>query len=217
MATFALIHGGGSSAWDWHLVGPELEALGHTAVAMDLPTESPTATLDDYADAVVTAVGDHHDVIVVGHSLGGYTAPIAAERLAASGLVFLSAMIPQPGETFGDWWTNTGHDKEEVSEDPSVSFFNGVPDNLADEALLHERDQQGAWMNDGWPGQLPASMPTAAILCLDDQFFPAGFMRRQVRDRLGVEPIEIPGGHYAAISEPVAVARALDAVARSLA
>ena len=216
MATFALIHGGGSSAWDWHLVGPELEALGHTAVAMDLPTESPTATLDDYADAVVTAVGDRQEVIVVGHSLGGYTAPIAAERLAASGLVFLSAMIPQPGETFGDWWTNTGHNKEAVSEDPSVSFFNGVSDDLADEALLHERDQQGAWMNGGWPGRLPASMPTAAILSLDDQFFPAGFMRRQVRDRLGVEPIEIPGGHYAAISEPVAVARALDAVARSL-
>ncbi|MGH3043406.1 MAG: alpha/beta hydrolase, partial [Gaiellaceae bacterium] len=29
MATYALIHGGGGSAWDWHLVAPELEALGH--------------------------------------------------------------------------------------------------------------------------------------------------------------------------------------------
>ena len=217
MATFALIHGGGSSAWDWHLVIPELQKLGHDAVAMDLPTANPNDTLDDCADAVVTAVGDRTDVIVVGHSLGGYTAPIAAERLAASGLVFLSAMIPQPGEEFGDWWSNTGFDKEDISEDPAVTFFNGVPDDLADEALLHERDQQGIWLSEPWPGHLPLPIPTGAILCLDDNFFPADFMRRQVRDRLGIDPIEIPGGHYAAISEPVAVATALNDFARTIA
>jgi hypothetical protein len=29
MATFALIHGGGGSAWEWHLVAKELRAGGH--------------------------------------------------------------------------------------------------------------------------------------------------------------------------------------------
>ena len=48
-----------------------------------------------------------------------------------------------------------------------------------------------------------------AILAKDDRFFPAPFMRRQVRDRLGIEPVEIPGGHYVALTQPEAVATAL--------
>jgi hypothetical protein len=35
-----------------------------------------------------------------------------------------------------------------------------------------------------------------------DQFFPAAFVARQIRERLGVDPVEIPGGHYAMLSEP---------------
>ena len=55
MATFVLIHGGGSSGWDWHLVAPELADRGHAVVAPDLPTEDEEAGLWDYADAVANA------------------------------------------------------------------------------------------------------------------------------------------------------------------
>jgi hypothetical protein len=41
-------------------------------------------------------------------------------------------------------------------------------------------------------------------------------MRRQVRERLGTEPIEIPGGHYAPLSNPDAVAGALEDFAREV-
>lgn len=34
-------------------------------------------------------------------------------------------------------------------------------------------------------------------------------MRRQVGERLGTEPVEIDGGHYAALSNPRGVADAL--------
>jgi hypothetical protein len=34
VATFALIHGGGGSAWDWHLVAPALREHGHDAVVL---------------------------------------------------------------------------------------------------------------------------------------------------------------------------------------
>ena len=59
MTTFALIHGGGGSAWDWHLVEPELRGRGHDSIAVDLPCEDPSAAWWDYADIVVEAVGDH--------------------------------------------------------------------------------------------------------------------------------------------------------------
>lgn len=80
MATFALIHGGGGGAWDWHLVAPELREREHDVVTVDLPSDDETAGWWEYADAVVQAIGDRRDVVVVGHSLGGFTAPLVYTR-----------------------------------------------------------------------------------------------------------------------------------------
>src|SRR5690606_21218984 len=101
--------------------------------------------LDSYVDAVVAAVGERDRVIVVGHSLGGFTAPLAATALHADGVIYLAGMSPLPGESFAGWWLNTGHDKVAVDADPSVAFFNGVPAALAEEARSRGRDQQGEW------------------------------------------------------------------------
>jgi pimeloyl-ACP methyl ester carboxylesterase len=216
MATFVLIHGGGSTSWDWHLVTPILQDSGHHVIAVDLPIEDPSAGLEDYVDTVAAAVGSTPNLIVVGHSLGGFTAPLVCHRLRADGLVYLAGMIPLPGESFGDWWTSSGHDRETVDEDPDVVYFNGVPVALAREAGERERDQQGEWMSRPWPADRHPSVPTRALLCQDDHLFPAEFMRRQVRERLGTEPIEIPGGHYAPLSNPDAVAGALEDFAREV-
>lgn len=213
MAVFVLIHGGGSTSWDWHLVQPLLETAGHEVIAVDLPIEDKNAMLEDYTRAATEVADGARRTIVVGHSLGGFTAPLVCHELNSDGLVYLSAMIPMPGETFGEWWTNTGHDHETI---PDEAFFNLVPDDLAQQARDKERDQQGAWMSGPWPGQHP-DVPTLAILCRDDLFFPAPFMRRQVQDRLGTEPVEILGGHYATLSHPDAVAAALDDFAQRIA
>ncbi|MGM7670293.1 alpha/beta fold hydrolase [Microbacterium sp. A93] len=162
-------------------------------------------------------IGSRHHVIVVGHSLGGFTAPLVGDELHADGLVYLAGMIPLPGESFMDWWINTGHIHESVDDDTAVSFFNDVPEALAAEARDRERDQQGGWMSSPWPADHHPDIPTRAILCTDDQFFPAPFMRRHIRERLGIEPVEIPGGHYAALSEPAAVAAVLNDFASELA
>jgi pimeloyl-ACP methyl ester carboxylesterase len=198
--------------WDWHLVGPLLEAAGHGVVAVDLPIEDQDAGLEDYTQTVTAAVGDARHTIVVGHSLGGFTAPLVCDELHSDGLVYLSAMIPMPGETFGDWWTNTGHDRETI---PEEAFFNLVLEDLAQQAADRERDQQGAWMARPWPGKRP-DVPTLGILCRDDQFFPPSFTRRQIQDRVGSEPVEIPGGHYATLSHPDAVAAALNDFAQQI-
>jgi pimeloyl-ACP methyl ester carboxylesterase len=66
VAAFALIHGGGGSAWDWHLVAPTLRERGHDPVAVDLPSEDESAGWSEYTDTVVRAVGDRSDLVVVG-------------------------------------------------------------------------------------------------------------------------------------------------------
>jgi pimeloyl-ACP methyl ester carboxylesterase len=221
MATFALIHGGGDVGWYWHLVEPVLRQRGHDVVAPDLPCDDDSATLDDYADTVVEAIGDRQDVIVVGQSYGGFTAALVAGRIPVDALVFVAGMVPAPGETPAAWWANTGY-RQAVEEqarhdggltgsaDPFVGFYNGVPRALAEEAMSKERSESDAASNSPWPlGSLPA-VPTRFVLTTDDRFFPASFMRRVVSERLGVVPDEIPACHCVALSHPHELGLLLD-------
>ena len=108
MATYVLIPGGGGDPWEWHRLVPELASRGHDAIAIRLPAEDDTAGWSEYADAVVDAIGDRADVILVAASMGGFTAPIVCTRRRVDLLVLLNAMIPVPGETFNAWGANTG-------------------------------------------------------------------------------------------------------------
>src|SRR3954454_11874039 len=102
MATYVLIPGAGSDSWYWHLVAPRLRELGHTVITPDLPCDDDTAGLEQYADAVVAAIGDHRDLILVAQSLGGFTAPLVADRLPTDLIVLVAAMTPAPGEAGSD-------------------------------------------------------------------------------------------------------------------
>jgi hypothetical protein len=223
MRTYVLIHGAGDGGWYWHLVESELRARGHDVVAPDLPADDESATLTDYADAVVEAVGDRPDVVVAGQSFGAFTAPLVADRLAARSLVLVAGMIPAPGEAPDDWWANTGYSaavREQAArdggltghEDPYVSFFHDVPKELAAEAMRREREHPSSaagaqpWPLDAWP-----DVPTRFVLCGEDRFFPSAFFRRLLAERLpGVVPDPIAAGHCVALSRPKELADLLD-------
>lgn len=220
MATFVLVHGAGDSGWYWHLVQAELQARGHRTVAPDLPCDNKTASLDDYADAVAEAAAaagadpGQPDLVIVSQSYGAFTATLAASRLGARLLVLLAGMIPAPGETPGQWWASTGYQQaagEQArrdggrtgSEDPLISYYNGVPRALAEEALRRGgRGESSVVYDTPWPLNAWPDVPTKFILCQDDHFFPAAFLRRVARERLGTVPDEVPGCHCAALSHP---------------
>ena len=158
MATFALIHGGGDVGWYWHLVEAQLRLRGHDVVAPDLPGDNDDASLDDYADTVVEAIRGRGNLIVVGQSYGGFTAPLVADRVPVDVLVLVAGMIPAPGESPADWWTNTGYGEavrvqarrdggQTGSDDPFVAFYHDVPRALAEEALSRERGESDTAYN----------------------------------------------------------------------
>ena len=60
------------------------------------------------------------------------------------------------------------------------------------------------WPLDTWP-----DVSTKVIICKDDQFFPAAFLRRVAYERLGTVPDEVPGCHCAALSHPTELSELL--------
>jgi pimeloyl-ACP methyl ester carboxylesterase len=221
MTTFALIHGAGSDGWYWHLVEPELRALGHNVVAPDLPCDDDRAGLHEYKRTVVEAIGDYagDDVVVVGQSLGGLTAPLVADQVDAIQLVLVAPMVPSPGETAGAWWSNTGWDQihAPIDEtfDPEAEFFHDVPPAVKADAWSHGvREQSGHIFGDPWPLAAWPDIETRVVVGRIDRFFPLAFQQRVVRERLGIVPDEIDSGHLPAFSRPRELAQYLDASRR---
>ena len=219
--TFVLVPGAGGSAWYWHLVAPELRRRGHEAIPVELPAADDCAGLLQYTAAVVRAVGERKlpRLVLVAHSLGGFTAPLVCEQLDVSLLVMVNAMIPRPGETPGEWWQATAHREAKREQhlrdgraadapfDPLIEFFHDVPQAVIDEAWARGEPRQSNAVFQSrcdfvpWP-----SVPTRVIVGSDDRFFPLEFQKRVARERLGIAAEEMPGGHLLALSRPSALA-----------
>jgi pimeloyl-ACP methyl ester carboxylesterase len=214
MATFVLIHGAADTAWYWHLVEPELCERGHDVVTMDLPCDDDSAGLAEYADTVVDAIGDHKDLVLVAQSFGGFTAPLVCDLVRVDLMVLVAATIPSPGEAPNDYWTNSGWQPAKLDyvqppegtsrEDAETisTFMHDVPPDLAAEALKRVRGQSETPGEKPWPLAEWPDVSTRFLLCRDDRFFPAEWMRQVVKERLGITPDEIDGSHCVALSRP---------------
>lgn len=157
---------------------------------------------------------DEDDLVVVGHSFGGFTAPLVAERRRVAELVLVAAMVPAPGERPAAWWTATDHHRatrEQAArdggltgnEDPMVRYYHDVPDDLAAQALAGERAHPSTdAYAEPWPAGRWPDVPTRFVLCTEDRLLPAAFLRDLVQDRLGLAPEELRSGHCAALARP---------------
>lgn len=211
MTTFAIAHGGGDVGWSWHLVAKALQAKGHTVVAPDLPIEDDSKDLTDWASTIVNALPSTSDVVAVGHSFGGFVAPLVAAQVNAKALVLVTAMLPRPGETPGDWWTNTAYTDSGLED----QFWHDVPPDLAEESQKRERGMSETPMAKPWPLSAMPDVPTYFILCTEDRFFTPTFMRKVIADRLpGVVPAELASGHCAPLSKPQELATLLEKYAQ---
>ena len=228
MATFVLIPGAGGLAWEWHLLGPELETRGYAAIPIDLPAGDDGSGLAEYADWTAKSIGDRTDVVLVAQSFGGFTAPLVCERAHVDMLVFLNAMIPKADETFSEWWSNTGQGPAQREyaqqlglspadlQDDRVVYYHDLPEELVEEALQLDAEQSSTPLGQPWPLERLPEIPIRVISGRDDRMFPAAFQRRVAQERLGITPDTIPGGHMVALSNPAGLAELLDRYAADL-
>lgn len=223
MTTFVLVPGAGGQAWYWHRLVPELERLGYRAIAVDLPAADPDAGLTDYADIVIDAMGDvagDRDVVVVGQSMGSYTAMLVCARVPARLLVLVNAMTPKLGEPPGECWEATGLREARAEQarrdgrdpdapfDPFFEFLHDVPPDVIESGP--PPPEQADKPFEEFPLERWPNVPIRFVQGRDDRFSPIEYQRTVVRDRLGIDLDELPGGHLLALSQPNALADLLD-------
>jgi len=218
---FLLVHGAWHSGSCWRPLVDELTARGEVALTVDLPSEDPAATLDDYvAAAVAAAAGVDGPVVVVGHSLGGVTIPLVAERRPVAELVFLAAVLATPGElpvaAMGPDAFSEGYDEISAAglvtgddgathwrRDGAVAaFYHDVPEGLLDEAVAGLRRQFFGAVATPWPLAAYPDVSTRYVACSDDRILDPGWQLRVSQEVLGVEAEVLPTSHSPMLSAP---------------
>ncbi|PFZ80662.1 alpha/beta hydrolase [Bacillus toyonensis] len=148
MSTYVLVHGAWQGEWAWELVKPQLEALGHTVITLDLPgsgkdtTPSQNITLDSYVDAVTATINQQTEkVIVVGHSMGGIVITQTAELIPnkIDKLVYLCAFLPQNGESLGSKLDGEAGPQFSINENDMTAEL--IP-NLIEKTLLNATENE---------------------------------------------------------------------------
>jgi pimeloyl-ACP methyl ester carboxylesterase len=56
---------------------------------------------------------------------------------------------------------------------------------------------------------VPPAVPSALVYASDDEFFRPEWCRWAAHELLGVEPIELPGGHFPMVERPLELAEVL--------
>jgi pimeloyl-ACP methyl ester carboxylesterase len=223
MATFCLIHGSTQNPGGWDLLAPELQRRGHRVLLADLPAGVTQCTWQEYCEAVLDACQSANDVILVGHSMSGIFLPlVAAGSKRVSKMVFEAAMIPPMGIAL----------LEMVRSD--VSIFNPAwigkdptrDHDVAREFLFHDCSPEiTEWalatlrlmipvrvLNQPIPIEVWPATPSVYILCRDDRTILPEWSRRKAHEMLGVEPLELPGGHCPHVSRPAELADLLNTI-----
>lgn len=203
----------------------ELERRGHRVLAPALRADRVDESLAFHAGTVVEALEqsgfDPGETIVVAHSAAGMYLPLVVERWCPRRMVFLAAVVPQPGVSLMDQFR-----ADRSMMNPAWVGKNPMDDAVALEFTLHDcPPERLGWamstralfhakqaMEEPSPLKNWPSVPASYIVCADDRTVTPDWQRRAARELLGVEPLELPGGHCPNISRPEALAEILDQI-----
>jgi pimeloyl-ACP methyl ester carboxylesterase len=99
VTTIVLVHGAWADGSSWSKVIPLLDAKGFHVVAVQLPL---TSLADDVAAVKRALAREDGPVLLVAHSYGGVVITEAGNDPKVAGLVYVSAIAPQEGQSAFD-------------------------------------------------------------------------------------------------------------------
>jgi len=225
MTTYCLIHGSGQGPDGWKLLVQELEQRGHRVLTPVFEVSRTDEGLDWHAETIVQALDrsglNRTDVVCVAHSASGMYLPIIAERWSPRGMVFLAAVVPRPGVSvieqfradplmFNPAWVGQNPLEDKVALD---FVYHDCPPERIDWAMstrlmfYAKRALEEPCPLRAWP-----VVSSTYIVSADDRTITPAWQRKAAREFLGVEPVELPGGHCPHVSRPEALADALEGI-----
>jgi pimeloyl-ACP methyl ester carboxylesterase len=218
------MHGAWHEPSCWDELTPRLQQRGHAVVVPDLPLQDPEAGFEERIRPALEAIDQVEGrLIIVGHSQGSaYSTLVAAARPDAL-LVHLCPRLggfePPPGAPNmfreGIPFPDTRPDRTSVwDEDVAIeALYSRVP--APRDSILAGRLRPMAMPQDAYPLRAHPDNPTVLIFAAEDELFEPGWERFMARELLGVEPIEVPGGHFPMAEDPEGLAELLVRVAPS--
>jgi pimeloyl-ACP methyl ester carboxylesterase len=217
-----LVHGAFADGSGWRGVYDQLTARGYHVSIVQNPL---TSLADDVA--ATRRVLDRQDgpTILVGHSWGGTVITEAGVHPGVVGLVYVSALAPDAGESSADQYVDIPSPPSFVIETQpdGFGFVNGpkfkagFSADVSDADAAFLRDSQVPLNMTGFSAKLTQAAwrtkPSWAVVATQDAAIDPRLLRKMAQ-RIGATTTEVEGSHVAFITHPKAVADVIDLAAQ---
>lgn len=219
-----LVHGAFADGSGWRGVYDDLTERGYRVTVV----QNPLTSLADDVAATKRAL-DRQDgpAILVGHSWGGTVITEAGVDAKVAGLVYVSALSPDAGETTAQQYEGFTTPPEFVIDTQADGFGFIKPDNFQAGFAADTSDADAAFMRDS---QVPINMsafattlqhaawrtkPSWAVIATDDKAFDQKMLQAMAK-RIGATITEVPASHAVFKTQPKVVADVIDQAARQV-
>ncbi|MFI5706852.1 alpha/beta fold hydrolase [Kribbella sp. NPDC051620] len=218
-----LVHGAFADGSGWRGVHDNLTSRGYQ---VSIVQNALTSLADDIAST--NRVLDRQDgpTILVGHSYGGVVITETGIHPNVAGLVYVSALAPDAGETTSQQYEGFAATPDFVIDvgDDGYGFLSH--DKFKDGFAHDVSDADAAFLRDS---QVPINMaifstpvknaawhdrPTWAVIASEDKAFDQAMLQHMAK-RSGAEITYVPASHALFITQADVVADTIDAAAKS--
>jgi pimeloyl-ACP methyl ester carboxylesterase len=217
-----LVHGAFADGSGWRRVYDELNRRGYSVTIV----QNPLTSLADDVAATKRALGRQDGpTILVGHSWGGTVITEAGIDPKVAGLVYVSALSPDAGETTSDQYAGFTTPPEFVIETLPDGFGILKPEKFKAGFAADASDADAAFLRDT---QVPINMsvfatklknaawrtkPSWAVVATDDKAFDQR-MLNTMATRIGASVTKVKASHAVFMTQPKVVADVIDQAAR---
>ncbi|WP_409977652.1 alpha/beta hydrolase [Pantoea vagans] len=224
ITNIVLVHGAFADGSSWSAVIERLQDKGYHVAAV----QNPLTSLQDDVDATQRVIARQHgDVLLVGHSWAGAVVTQAGNNEKVRGIVYLSALVPDSGESVCDLLNRLGSPMQGMTPDShgliwldSPAAFQHVmaADVASDEVEKLAAVQQpiaASAFNDkikhaAWKGK-----PSWYLLTQNDNALPYK-VQKKIAAQTGSVTKTLHSSHLSLISHPDDVATFITKAAKSL-
>ncbi len=218
-----LVHGAFADGSGWRGVYDDLTARGYRVTIVQNPL---TSLADDVA--ATTRALDRQDgpAILVGHSWGGTVITEAGIHEKVAGLVYVSALSPDAGETTAQQYAGFTTPPEFVIDAHSDGFGFVKREQFKAGFAADTSDADAAFLRDS---QVPIALsvfetrlqhaawrtkPSWAVIATQDKAFDQR-MLRAMAERIGATVTEVEASHAVFMTQPKIVAETIDKAAKA--